>query len=107
MKHGLDDTAIEKINGVFTNYLKIEQVLIFGSRVKGNYKPGSDIDITLVGNGINLDLLNKVTSKPDDLLLPYLFDVSIFSHIKNRELIEHITRVGQILFTREEEGVHR
>ncbi len=107
MRYGLDDIAIRKINEVFTNYPQIEQVLIFGSRVKGNYKPGSDIDITLVGNGINLDLLNKVTGKPDDLLLPYLFDVSIFSYIKNQDLIEHITRVGQLLFKREERGVHR
>jgi len=107
MRYGLDDTAFKKINEVFTNYPQIEQVLIFGSRVKGNYKPGSDIDITLVGNGINFDLLNKVTGKLDDLLLPYLFDVSIFSHIKNQELVEHIVRVGQILFKREEVGVHR
>ncbi len=107
MKYGLDDTTFKKINDVFTNYPQIEQVLIFGSRVKGNYKPGSDKDITLVGNGINLDLLNKVTGKLDDLLLPYLFDVSIFSHIKNQELIEHIYRVVQLLFKREEIGVHR
>ncbi len=72
-------------------------MLIFGSRVKGNYKPGSDIDITLLGNGINLDLLNKETGKPGDLMLPYLFDVSILSHIKNQEFIEHITRVGHLL----------
>ena len=101
MKYGLSDKELVKINEVFACYPKIEKVILFGSRVKGNYKPGSDIDITLVGTGIDLNLLNNITGKLDDLLLPYMFDVSIFSHIKNSELIDHISRVGCTLFERE------
>ena len=36
----------------------------------------------------------------DDLLLPYSFDISIFDHLENPALIEHINRVGIIFFSR-------
>ncbi|MEW4901747.1 nucleotidyltransferase domain-containing protein [Clostridium tetani] len=35
---------------------------MFGSRAKGNYKPGSDIDIAIYGENINLDILSKLNS---------------------------------------------
>ncbi len=106
MLNGLSNTDLGKMIEVFASYPEIEKVIIFGSRVKGNYKPGSDIDLTLIGKGINLDLLNKVTGKLDDLLLPYLMDVSIFSHTKNSELIDHITRVGKPIFERDVRVLH-
>lgn len=94
---GLKSTEIEKIQMVFKNHSEIEKVILYGSRAKGNYKPYSDIDITLIGT-INLTLQNKIEVELDDLLLPYKFDVSIFYKIENRELIEHINRVGKTIY---------
>ena len=106
MTYGLTDKDLKKINEIFLLYPTIERAIIYGSRVKGNYKPGSDIDLALVGNGIDLNLLNNVSCKLDDLLLPYTFDLSIFSHIKNSELIDHINRVGQQLYKSEAGVLH-
>lgn len=50
--------------------------------------------MVIIGNDIGLLLLNKIENELDDLLLPYTFDISIFSHIKNKNLLEHIDRVG-------------
>lgn len=36
----------------------------------------------------------------DDLMLPYLFDISIFNQISNTDLVEHINRVGILFFER-------
>lgn len=71
---------------------------IYGSRAKGNYKNGSDIDLTLKGNHLNLSLLNQIANELDDLMLPYTFDLSIYSHISNEALIEHIDRVGKLFY---------
>ena len=46
MKFGLDDGTYEKIVRVFSTYEEIEEVIIYGSRVLGTYKNGSDIDLT-------------------------------------------------------------
>ena len=94
MSFGLESNTIGKIKSVFTKYPEIEKVIIYGSRAKGNYSNGSDIDITLTGNGLTIPLINKIENDLDDLYLPYTFDISILSHIKNKKLIDHIKRVG-------------
>ncbi len=95
---GLNQDVWQKIFAVFAEFPSVEEVVLYGSRAKGNYRPGSDIDLTLKGEGLNLKLLNKIANDLDDLLLPYTFDLSIFSQIDNRDLIDHIRRVGQVVY---------
>lgn len=94
MKFGLKESDIELIKKVFSNYPEVEKVILYGSRAKGTYKPASDIDLTLLGDKLNLTTLQKIEIDLDDLLLPYFFDVSIFNQISNPDLVEHIERVG-------------
>ncbi len=98
MQYGLKKESIERVNRIFAQYDKIEEVILYGSRAKGNYKPGSDIDLTLKGKELNLKLLNKISLELDDLLLPYTFDLSIYHHIKQPDLIDHIVRVGKVFY---------
>jgi len=85
-------------------YPQIDEVILYGSRAKGTHRPGSDIDISLKGNQLDLKILNKVSNDLDDLLLPYYFDLSILSQIENRELLEHIERVGKVIYRAGEQG---
>ena len=100
MLYGLKKITIESINKVFSTYSEIEQVVIYGSRAMGNYKNGSDIDLTFKGDNLNLTQINKIDLDLDDLMLPYTFDLSIYSHIKNPDLIDHIERIGKIFYKR-------
>ncbi len=97
-KCGLTEDLQKKLINVFKNNNSIEKVIIYGSRAKGNYKPGSDIDITVFAPKLNLSDLFKVENELDDLLLPYKIDISLFHHIDNPELINHIQRVGLLLY---------
>lgn len=65
---GLNKDIIKRINCVFADYPTIEKAIIFGSRAKGTYRNGSDIDLTLFGN-INHDCLTRISTKLDDLVL--------------------------------------
>ncbi len=98
IEYGLSLKIIKEINTVFRKFEEVEKAVLYGSRAKGNYKPGSDIDITLKGKKLNLQLLNKIDIDLDDLLLPYMFDISIYDHISNNDLIDHIQRVGKIFY---------
>ena len=102
MPYGLNNTIIEQINGVFKNYTELYRVILYGSRAKGDYKNSSDIDLTIIGKQLELKLTNKIENELDDLLLPYTFDVSIYSHIKNKNLLEHINRVGKEFYKKVE-----
>lgn len=96
--YGLKESHINKITLVFANYPEIYKAILYGSRAKGNYREGSDIDISLVGEKLNLNKLLRIENELDDLLLPYNIDISIFDKLDNSELIEHINRVGIILY---------
>ena len=98
MKYGLKETTIEQICSVFSSFPEIQKVVLYGSRAKGNFKNGSDIDLTFYGNNLDLKTLNKIEDQLEDLSLPYQFDLSIFDQISNKDLAEHIKRVGIIIY---------
>lgn len=101
MKFGLNADIIKEIQKILEGFPQVEKVIVYGSRAKGNYKPGSDIDLTFKGNNLNLNILNKISLQFDDLLLPCTFDLSVFDQIDNKELVNHIERVGKIFYQKE------
>ncbi|HWZ35309.1 MAG TPA: nucleotidyltransferase domain-containing protein [Mucilaginibacter sp.] len=97
MQFGLSENTVLKINSVLGQYPAVEKAVVYGSRARGNFKSSSDIDITLKGK-LNLRVLSDISLKLDDLLLPYKLDLSIYNHIANPELLDHIDRVGKVLW---------
>jgi predicted nucleotidyltransferase len=103
MSYGLKEKHILAINSVFKKHPKIEKAILYGSRAKGNYRNGSDIDLTLIGDDLNLSTLFKIENELDDLLLPHKIDLSIFLKIENTDLTEHINRVGIVFYEQKEQ----
>jgi predicted nucleotidyltransferase len=97
---GLKSSVFQDLCTIFKFFPEIDEVLIFGSRVKGNHKKGSDVDLTIKGN-IDLNILTKIEVMIDDLFLPYTFDINIFDRLINIDLIDHINRVGKVIYTKE------
>ncbi len=95
---GLKEHTIAQINSVFAKYNTVNKAILYGSRAKGNYRNSSDIDLTLVGNDLNLNTLFNIENDLDDLLLPYKIDLSILKKIENNDLVEHISRVGVVFY---------
>jgi uncharacterized protein len=100
MNHGLSEATVDKITGVLAQFPEISQAIIYGSRAKGNFKPGSDIDLTLHGDRLTSKLCNDIAQALDDLLLPYMIDLSVFALLSHPELEAHINRVGRTLYKR-------
>ncbi|MEZ4900562.1 MAG: nucleotidyltransferase domain-containing protein [Spirosomataceae bacterium] len=98
---GLKIEVINKINAVFTNYPEVEEVIIYGSRAKGNYREGSDIDLALKGEQLTDTIRRKIWLDIDDLNTPYLFDISVFETLHAPSLIAHINRVGKVFYRKQ------
>lgn len=98
--YGLSEKTIKAIQGVFAKYPQIDRAVLYGSRAKGNYRNGSDIDLVLVGAALDLSLIFKIELELDDLMLPYRIDLSAYHQVENRELVEHIDRVGVVFYER-------
>jgi len=100
MMYGLSDETVKKINGVLTQFPEVEMAILYGSRAKGNYKTGSDIDLTLMGTALTTNICGTIELALDDLLLPYTIDLSLFASLRHPELREHIERVGIVFYDR-------
>ena len=79
MNHGLSAITVDRIQSVLKRYPAVENALLYGSRAKGTHRPGSDIDLTLCGDGLDFSLLTRIDNDLDDLLLPYQIDLSLMS----------------------------
>ena len=85
---------------IFFKYPGIKQVILYGSRAKGNFRIGSDIDISIKADNsfTHTDLL-RIGSDFDDSDIPYFVDVSIYDKISNVDLKSHIDRVGKVVYS--------
>lgn len=100
MNHGLSQKTVVAIQGALAAFPEVERAVIYGSRAKGNYKRGSDIDLTLIGPEVSDRVMSRIYWELDDLLLPYKIDLSRFSDLRNEALIDHILRVGLPIYER-------
>ncbi len=95
---GLTNVEMQKLVSVLSSQPNIEKAIVYGSRAKGTNQKFSDVDMTLVGRNLSHSDLNQVALKIDDLLLPYEFDLSLYSSLTNKNLLEHIRRVGKVIY---------
>ena len=101
MNHGLRQRDIEEIVQALRRFPEIDEALLFGSRAKGNYKPGSDVDIAIKGRKIKHSCVVDLSFfLNEESLLPYFFDIVHYEGITERELTQHIDRVGKLLYAR-------
>ncbi len=97
---GLEPELLSKIIDVFKKYNNVEKVVLYGSRAKGTYRPGSDIDLNLEGEKLDDLTLLQIENDLDGLMLPYKMDISAKKSITHQKLLDHISRVGKIIFQR-------
>ena len=100
LHYGLHIEDREAICNVFSQIQSIDKAVLYGSRALGTYRDGSDIDLTFFGDALTQDTLGDIADALDDLLLPYQFDLSIYSELNHAELQAHIDRVGKVFYER-------
>ncbi|PKM17978.1 MAG: hypothetical protein CVV11_17920 [Gammaproteobacteria bacterium HGW-Gammaproteobacteria-15] len=98
--YGLSRQALQQIRQCLAQQAQIEQAVLYGSRAMGTYRPGSDIDLVIVGPQFSHQQLLQLLTTLDDMLLPYSFDISRMQDIENADLLAHIARVGKVLYQR-------
>ena len=97
-KYGILVSDMEDIVSILSAIPKTEKVVLFGSRAKGNFEPGSDIDISWMGDGLGFEDVVKAGLEYDKLFLPYKLGLIIYSQISEPALMEHIRRGGVVLY---------
>ena len=100
-RFGLLEKDIEEIISVLEKFPKVENAIVFGSRAKGNFKNGSDVDIALKGKDLDFDTISHVSYQVnEETQMAYKFDLLNYHTIKEPELKNHIDRVGIEFYNR-------
>ncbi len=95
--YGITPKSFSIVLESFKKFQDIEEVILFGSRAKGNSRNGSDIDIAIKTNNDNTRLelsayLNQVAA------IPYRVDVVEYNQHLSNDIKNHIDRVGKKLY---------
>ena len=93
---GLPERTLDELVNYFKENSYVEVVKIYGSRAKGTYKNGSDIDfaVWLKEGGRASDILYDL----DELDTPYKFDVTDYKKLTHQGMIDSIDRDGIIFY---------
>ena len=95
---GIAEKAFDELISLFSQKQNIEKVVLFGSRAMGAYTEGSDIDLALFGNNLKLKDQLKLSGLLEQLGYPYAYDFQIHNNIKDQDVLEHIVRVGIVIY---------
>lgn len=105
-KLGLFEADLQNVVSVLIQFPEVELASVFGSRAKGNYKNGSDVDIALKGKQLSFMIVARINSiLNEETSMPYRFDVLNYETITNNELKEHIDRVGLVIYNKNNASV--
>jgi predicted nucleotidyltransferase len=93
-QYGLTERDTHILFGIFEKFQEVKNVYLYGSRAKGTFKSGSDIDLAIMNENISEKTIRTIKSEIEDSNLPYFVDITSFTTLNHKELVEHILRVG-------------
>ena len=100
-KFGLEEEVVNKIVDILKKYEEVKSAKIFGSRARGDYRKGSDIDIALFGDKLTHTINTKIFYEIDDLYLPYMIDLINFNSLRTDDkLRENILKEGVEIYAK-------
>jgi hypothetical protein len=82
---GLPGAAVVAIRQVLASHPEVEAAILYGSRALDRHRPAA---------------LARIDADLDDLLLPWVIDLSCLASIHHPALLAHIERVGLELYRR-------
>ena len=94
MKYRINKISFEKIKSVIDKYSNYT-FKVFGSRARGDFKKGSDIDIAVleeVDNKTKFNIMNDF----DSLDIPYQVDLVFIKDVSKQEFLKSIERDGVV-----------
>lgn len=100
---GLPQRTVDDLIRYFKARPEIEKVMIYGSRAKGNYRNGSDIDLAIWTD--DHENSHRIAGELYDLPTPYKFDVIDYKILTHEGMKNSIDRDGKLFYSREKNSI--
>lgn len=98
--YGISDKNLQELRSILSSIPHIEEAIIYGSRARGDYKRGSDIDLSIKGRDLTFHDLSLLDDKLYYSYIPYFFDTNSYDQLSNPNLIANINREGKVVYKR-------
>jgi hypothetical protein len=95
---GINQKSTDILNSIFSKYEEVNEVILYGSRAKGNYHERSDVDMVINNSNLDRHILGKIILDINNSNFPNTVDIQLFENLKNKKLIDHIHRVGVLFY---------
>ncbi|MGL4366616.1 MAG: nucleotidyltransferase family protein [Clostridium sp.] len=95
MKFGLKERELDEIKALYYLFPEIDEIVIFGSRARGDYNKVSDIDIAIKGDVDKI--MYKIRDYFEESSIIYTVDVVNYISISNQDFKENIDNEGIIV----------
>ena len=98
--YGLTEKSYDELLGILSSIPEIEEVLLFGSRARGDFWRASDVDLSIKGTNVVRRTLAILNDKLYESHIPQIFDTHIYSDIKNPNFRRNVDREGKVIYRR-------
>ena len=102
--YGLTDKSYKELLEILSSIPEIEEVLIFGSRARGDYWRASDVDLSIKGDHVVRRTLALLNDRLYESHIPQIFDTHIYSDIKSQAFKNHVDHDGKVIYRRAVQG---
>ncbi len=94
---GIGDNILQAIIATCMNFPTVKRVILYGSRARGDYKNGSDIDIAIDAPEMSDREFSRLWNSLDDLPIIYTMDIVHLQSLKNELLLDAIRQEGRVI----------
>ncbi|MFO7782369.1 MAG: nucleotidyltransferase domain-containing protein [Spirochaetia bacterium] len=94
---------IDAIGSIIAADARVRKVILFGSRAKGSWREGSDIDLAVYGDDLGRSDAARWADELEEALFPWSIDVVVVDNEVDPDLRAHIERAGRVIFSRDKQ----
>ncbi len=93
-EYGIEEAIWTQILNTCFGFPGVTKIILYGSRARGDYRQGSDIDIAIDAPDMTSREFSQIWNAVDDLPIIYTFDILHLQALTNEALHKAIRQEG-------------
>ena len=85
---------------ILSAHPQITLVFVFGSRAKGTFHNGSDLDLVIMNDNVEPKTVDQVIGAFNESSLPFSVDLVQYHALTHDSFKSHIDRVGKVFYSK-------
>ncbi len=97
---GISESILAQFRAVLAKFPAVEQAVVYGSRARGDFQNGSDIDLAVIGQALTPSDFAQLCWQLEDVPQLFKLDIVHFDKIQRPALQNAIRQSQHAIYTR-------